>query len=125
AKGGGEPGLCVCVHSMCSPFSGRRDLMRSTLIPVLSLLAIAATAPVALAQHEGDVGLTIVGNRITTNLIDNSVFTPERVFGAEFGELFPNFTDEPGFDTLPGTFAPGSMIGLNVLRALREWDGST
>ncbi|MFO0857332.1 MAG: hypothetical protein U0640_08265 [Phycisphaerales bacterium] len=91
---------------------------------VLSV-ALSAFVPAALAQHAGDVGLGIENNRIVTGLFDNGAFTPgQRVFGADFGELFPNFTDEPGFDSLPGTFPVGSSIRFNVLGGSRVWNGT-
>lgn len=99
--------------------------MRLVMISVLSVVVFGAALPVAMAQHAGDVGLVVVENQITTNLIDSGSFTPERVFGSEFGELFPNFTDEPGFDSLPGAFEAGSLIGFRMLGALRAWDGAS
>lgn len=78
--------------------------------------------------HAGDIGLNIVDNRITTNVHDDVLgFAPRRVFGAEFedsgfGSLY---TADPGFDSLPGTFAYPSSITPNILSALREWDGTS
>ncbi len=99
--------------------------MKSMTSLFLSIAAAAfAAAPAALAQHAGDVGINILDNRIVTGSYDMGVFTPgQRVFGSEFGELFPNFTDEPGFDSLPGTFPVPSTITFNVLGALRLWEG--
>lgn len=86
----------------------------------LSFVLVSA----AHAQHAGDVGINIIDNHIVTGSYNLGVFTPgQRVFGAEFGELFPNFTDEPGFDSLPGTFPTTSSISFNVLAALRLWEG--
>lgn len=81
----------------------------------------------AFAQHAGDIGVGIAHDRIITGLYsDGGGFVPgQRVFGVEFGELFPNFTAEPGFDSLPGTFPQGASISFNVQRALRLWqDGA-
>jgi hypothetical protein len=79
----------------------------------------------ASAQHAGDVLLTVENGRIVTGLIDETgtnVRSNVRVFGAKLGEIVPNFTDEPGFDNEPGTFAVGSRIGFNVRRAVRVYD---
>ena len=48
----------------------------------------------------------------------------QRVFIAEFG-VFPDFTNNPGLDSLAGAFQPGSQIGFNILKALRKWDGTS
>jgi hypothetical protein len=97
-----------------------------TMVSVLVSFASAALAisPAAIAQHAGDIGLGIVDNRITTGVYQMSAFVPgQRVFGSEFGELFPSFTDNPGFDSPPGTFPAPSSIRFNVLSAVRQWDG--
>ena len=94
-------------------------------IPIVTVASLTAGA--AFAQHAGDVFLEVnSAGRIITGLIDedkNSVEDNVRVFGSEFGEFFPDFTDEPGFDSEEGTFAPGSGIGFTIRRALRKWDG--
>ncbi len=93
---------------------------------VLSIGTVMAMGSVSTAQHAGDVLLRIENGRMTTNLIEEGggIVTPGvRVFGSEFGEVAPNFSDEPGFDNEAGTFTPGSSIGFNVRRALRRWDG--
>jgi len=96
----------------------------SSIVLSFSISALAA-APAALAQHAGDVGLAVIDNRIVTGFYELGVFTPgQRVFGSELGELFPDFTDEPGFVSLPGTFPVPSAITFNVLAAVRVWDGS-
>ena len=80
-----------------------------------TMLAIflLSTTP-ALAQHAGDIELDVV---------DGKLVTETRVYGAELGEIIPNEVDEPGFDSLPGTFPIGSNIGFSVLDSLRKWDG--
>ncbi len=89
-----------------------------------ALILVAAAAP-ATAQHAGDIILTTPGGVLTTNRQDApGVFTPQRVFAGEFGLSVPNLTDEPGFDSPPGTFAPTDSLGFIIRRALRVWDGS-
>lgn len=75
--------------------------------------------------HAGDIILTISpAGAIQTNDINGSnQFVPTRVFGATFGE-FPNFTNDPGFDSPDGTFASQSQIGFRIRRALRAWNGT-
>lgn len=37
---------------------------------------------------------------------------------------FANLSDDPGFDSPSGSFPPGTVIGLDLLAALRLWDGA-
>jgi len=74
-----------------------------------------------------DVHVSIVNGKVRTGSIDasdpkNPVITPgARVFGAEFGKIIPDYTDEPGFE---GTNLPaGAGIGFNVLAQLGAWNG--
>lgn len=96
---------------------------------LIALGAAGALAPSALAgedhAHQGDVVLTVRHGRIITGSGEGARFRRAQVFGSELGaEGFPNTTDEPGFDNLPGTFAPGSNIGFNILGELLMWDGA-
>ncbi len=78
----------------------------------------------AAAQHTGDIFVENAGGQIVTGLIsERTIIHDQRVFAAEFGEFFRNFTDEPGFDSRAGEFQPGSNIGFNVLDAVRVWNG--
>lgn len=96
---------------------------------LIALSAAGAIAPVAIAgedhTHEGDIVLTVRHGRIITGSGEGAEFRRNQVFGSELGaEGFPNTTDEPGFDNLPGTFAPGSLISFNILSELLQWDGA-
>ncbi len=74
---------------------------------------LLSTVAAAQHVHESDVQLTVDDGRIVLN---------DSVFGADFGEDFPNFTSDPGFSGLAGTFTPGTAIGFNILDAIRKWD---
>jgi hypothetical protein len=79
----------------------------------------------AQAQHAGDVFVEVFGGRIVTGLISGDTITHDlRTFPSEFGEIFPNYTDEPGFDSEPGTFPVGSEVGFDVMESLRVWNGN-
>lgn len=102
--------------------------MNRLLLSSCWIVAASNAAP-ALAQHAGDIWLEVIENRIVTGLIDEDevpavVTSDVRVFGSEFGEVLPNWTDEPGFDNEPGVFLFGSAIGFNIRAALRSWNGS-
>ncbi|MCA9231621.1 MAG: hypothetical protein KDA57_13300 [Planctomycetales bacterium] len=79
------------------------------------ILALLLTSPTFAQIHSGDVELGVADGMIVTN---------ERVYDAEFGEIIPNEVDEPGFDSLPGTFPTGSSIGFTILDSLRKWNGT-
>lgn len=92
-------------------------------------IALLQSADVARAQHIGDILLQPVAGRIDTGAFvqtpSGTTFVPGlRVFRATFGE-FPNFTDDPGFDTTGGTgFPNGTTFAFDLLDAVHKWDGS-
>jgi len=91
---------------------------------IVTILALSAT-PAAFAQHAGDVYLAQEAGRIATGASTGGApVLGERVFVSELGLAFPNFTDSPGFDTLPDAFPPNSNIGFRIRAAMREWSGS-
>ncbi len=97
--------------------------MRYAIAIALQLTALALHTPIAQAQpHGGDIILTINDDRITTNTLQDETILPNRVFESEFEAL--DFTDEPGFDSEAGTFPGSSLVGFNICRALRLWNGA-
>jgi len=87
--------------------------------------ALLAGASQASAQHAGDIFVESAGGRIISGLIsERTIVHDHRAFAAEFGEVFRNFTDEPGFDSRADEFQPGTNIGFNVLDAVRLWNGN-
>ncbi|MBX3404789.1 MAG: hypothetical protein KF699_15375 [Phycisphaeraceae bacterium] len=92
---------------------------------LITILATTCAASGALAQHAGDVFLTVESGRIATNLQPQpGQIDPARVFLAEMGEIEPHFSDEPGFDCLPGTFPTPSAIGFRLRGPVQRWNGS-
>jgi|GEM_PF-830988 len=90
-----------------------------------SLLACVLLASPAHAQHAGDIFLAVEGNTIVTKIESQpGEQTPQRVFASELGEVFPNFTDEPGFACAPATFPIGSRVGFRIMDSLRRWNGA-
>jgi hypothetical protein len=97
--------------------------MKASLISLMGVVAVANA-------HVGDVGVTILNNRLTTGIVDDSggsqiVVPGARVFGAEIGLTFPGFGDEPGFFASAGTLPVSSGLGFNIITAVRKWDSST
>ncbi|TVQ63676.1 MAG: hypothetical protein EA379_03515 [Phycisphaerales bacterium] len=94
----------------------------------LAIIACAAFSFAAHAQlHSGDIILHTDEGRILTGIGNPGAgtFEERQIFTAILGTSFPNFTSDPGFDCLPGTFPVPSANGFNVLDALWHWDGET
>jgi hypothetical protein len=88
----------------------------------LCAIVACVLAPAAVAQvHSGDITLSLNAGTITTNATSG----PDRVFTATLGESFENFTSDPGFDCLSGTFPTPSRVGFTISGALKRWTGSS
>jgi len=98
---------------------------RSIAASVALAGALGAALPAAAQVHGTDVVISNEDQRIMTREVDLLTGEPgaiRQVFPAEFGE-FPNWTNDPGFDSVAGAFSPGREIGFDILAALRVWDG--
>ncbi len=93
-----------------------------------SVAAMGLFAGTALAEEEHfDVWLTLSGGSLVTGAISEDELTTidgVRVFGAELGEILPDFSDEPGIQGIDGTFAAGDRFGVTIRRAVRAWNGT-
>lgn len=121
-----------------------RARSESTGAVVAAVLAAASGS--AMGQLDaGDIGLTVEGGRIVTNLIaETGGLSPQRVFLAELGvvefedaepgdptsggsavfqDVVPAArgfsTNTPGFDSDPGTFTAGQSVGFTAINGLR------
>lgn len=96
-----------------------------TRILPTALLASAVLASSALAQHDGDIGIVVDGGVLATVRFGSSGASADSVFGATFGDTgVARFTSNPGFEALPGTFAPGTRTGFNLLAGLERFTGA-
>ncbi len=90
----------------------------------LAMLATQARAGVGL--HESDIILRVTDGRITTWAVDTGAtppaIIPSRLFSGDFAGIAS--TADPGFDTEPFTFAPGTQTGFDLPLALRRWNGT-
>ncbi len=105
----------------CRPLAARFGV-------VALLAALGASAGANPNLHDGDVYVDLIDGRITLGSFDLStgeLTIPAYVFPA-FLQPLGQFaaTSDPGFDTLPGTFPPGTPIGINIRAPLAYWDGS-
>lgn len=98
-------------------------IMRSKLAAICLSAVFAAPA---LAQHAGDIVLSIDGGRIRTAIeLGDGLVEPSRVFASEMGEIAPGFTDEPGFDCEIGAFPYPGEVGFRIRGPLLKWAEGT
>ncbi len=91
------------------------------LVPCLSILAIPA-----VAQHAGDIELTVpvADGPIVTSGGTWIGHYAGRVFDDGVMPLAPPYeTGSPGFDGLAGTFPAGATIRVDFAKQLLYWDG--
>jgi hypothetical protein len=93
-----------------------------------ALLALACIGPAALAVHESDVILGVNAGRLTSSAVAQGApgqFIPQRVFTGELTDFAGSwFTNDPGFDSPPGTFAPGQRLTFRIEETLLRLDQS-
>ena len=85
------------------------------LVSLLISLATLAGDVQSEELHSADIELSVAEGQIITN---------RSVYAAELGEIIPDEVDEPGFDSLAGTFSSESKISFSILDSLREWNGT-
>ncbi|MBO6513270.1 MAG: hypothetical protein JJ974_04820 [Phycisphaerales bacterium] len=76
--------------------------------------------------HDADFVPAVVDGKIVVGAVDpdtNQIVYPSPIKSAIFGtEGFPNFTNDPGFNSELGGLISGMTIGFNILQAPRIWD---
>ncbi len=86
-----------------------------------SLACLAALTSAAHAQvHAGDIIVDTSSGVIEVGYEDGT-FQRDCVFVMR--DFADGQTNDPGFDSLNGTFRPGEAVGFDLLAALRKWDG--
>lgn len=94
--------------------------------PLLGALALSASlfAAPAWSQHlhEGDIEISVVNGKLKTGGGHT-----DTIFESDFGDFAsgPYSTDDPGYDSEPGTFANGTIVNYMALGALKFWNGSS
>lgn len=93
-----------------------------------TMAAVALGGAAASAIHLGDLAVGLTNGRLATGVFlvngDNAIpLLSERVFICTLGK-FPGFNDDPGMDSLEGTFAANQAIGYTMRGGLRKWTGS-
>jgi hypothetical protein len=97
-------------------------------ITIIAAAALGAQCCVALGSdvHDVDFFPAVIDNKIVTGTVNGQtgeVDYPSQIKSANFGaEGFPNFTNNPGFNSELGGLIPSMTIGFNILSAPRVWD---
>jgi hypothetical protein len=94
----------------------------------VAALAAACVLPAHAQVHEGDIEMSIVAGAIT--LEGHALLRASNgyaVFEGDFGDVAggPFSSDDPGFDSEPGTWASGAVVSYRILGALEFWNGSS
>jgi len=101
------------------------SVFRKFIAPVALVLSLGQ----AQAQlHEGDVEMSIVSGKIVVDGHATTQFgTGFKIFEGDFGDISGGqfSTDDPGYDSAPGTFVPGTFITYNTVGSLWHWNGGT
>jgi len=97
--------------------------MHKPLLGALALSAALFAAPAWSADvHDGDIIISVIGGKLST-----SGGHTDTIFEGDFGDTSggPYSTDDPGYDSEPGTFANGTIVNYMALGALKFWNGSS
>ncbi len=91
-----------------------------------TLIGVASTVCAAADVHSADFIPAVQDGKLVVGAVDpdlGQVVYPSPIKAAVLGaEGFPNFTNDPGFNSELGALNPGMTIGFNILRAPRIWD---
>lgn len=94
----------------------------------MAVMAVSPLIAQSAGLHDGDVILAV--NPSNQIVIESaSLFhgvNGYAIFEGDFGDLAggPFRTDDPGFDTEPGSFANGTLVNYQALGSLQFWNGS-
>jgi len=100
-------------------------IFRKFIAPIALVLSLGQ---VQAQLHEGDVEMSIVSSQIVLNGHSAIQFgSGFKIFEGDFGDISggPFRTDDPGYDSAPGTFVPGTFITYNTVGGLWFWNGGT
>lgn len=96
-------------------------MTRSSQLPFLICSCLTGAV---LAQHDGDIGLIIDAQKLSSVVITGGEYsTDEQIFTASFGDSgFDFFTQNPGWNAAPGTFVPGTSFTWNAVSGLKKYE---
>ena len=90
----------------------------------LCWLSSLVFATAAFSQHNGDIGLVIEDQKLSSVVITGGQYSGnEQVFTASFGDSgFDFFTQNPGWNAAPGTFIPGTSFTWDAVSGLKKFE---
>ncbi len=101
------------------------SVFRKFIAPVALVLSLGQAQ--AQAQlHDGDIEMSVVSGKIVVDGHATTQFgTGFKIFEGDFGDIGGGQlkTDDPGYDSAPGTFVPGTFITYNTVGSLWHWNG--
>ena len=110
------------------------SFLQNTIQVAIAAVVLSLVSPLASAQHT-DIWLVLNGNQTAVSptnlesmssvLIDNA--SGKFLFTGDFDDVGqgPNATDDPGFQSEPGTFTAGAILNFRAIGALQFWNGSS
>lgn len=102
------------------------NIMRRTLRTLAIALAALLCRPALAQLHAGDIILWSADDKVITGgSSGGSFYAPARIFMSTFGaQGVPNFTTNPGFNTVPNLFPASQPVGITIRTAARKWNGA-
>ena len=90
----------------------------------ISVLVPTFWSAAAMAQHDGDIGLVIESQKLSSVVISGGEYSAnEQIFTASFGDSgFDFFTQNPGWNAAPGTFVPGTTFTWDAVSGLKKYE---
>ena len=97
--------------------------LAGALLGAATLLPLAAQAQ---HLHEGDIEIGVVAGQLTVSGNDAWHADGSAVFEGDLGDFAggPYATDDPGYDSEPGSFVVGTIINYAALGSLQFWNGT-
>ncbi len=101
-------------------------ITNTCMTAALFTTALASSLTLAGEVHNADFIPAVQDGKIVVGAFDpdtNEIVYPSPIMSAILGgEGFPNFTNDPGFNSELGALVPGMTIGFNIMQAPRVWD---
>lgn len=89
----------------------------------IGVLGLLMATPAMAQLHAGDIVLYVAaGSVVTAGSSGGASFSDTRVFANSFGaQGVPNFSTDPGFNSVPNQFPASQLFGITVDGAARRW----
>ena len=100
--------------------------MSRTFLSAFSLALATMALPAAAQVHSDDVRMGVSGGKLTVSGAPHTNLQGLSIFEGDLGDLAGGLfsTDDPGFDSAPGTFGSGVRVNYQAHGPLHFWNGS-